>query len=126
MKKITVTAHYPELVSDEIFDSLAAGFDWNEEKHGDKLKYVENSLQVRFHDLLKATYHIGYRKKNNIPDRPPITNPEGFGDTLAIFIDKWINNPMKRFFNWLSMNCGCDGRRKWLNKHFPYDTNSNM
>lgn len=120
MKRIVVSASYPEDKADEIFDALAAGFDWNEEKHGDKFEFIEASLNVRFNDLLKGTYHVGYRKLNNIPQRNPIRTPAGLGDSIAMFIDRWITIPVGRAFKWLSMNCGCDKRRQWLNKHFPY------
>lgn len=120
MKNIIIKASYPEDKADEIFDALAAGFDWEEAKHGDKRAFIEAELNARVNDLLRGTYHVGYRKLNNIPQKNPIRDPAGLGDTIAIFIARRITIPIERAFKWLSMNCGCDKRRQWLNKHFPY------
>lgn len=46
--------------------------------------------------------------------------PRGVGDTVKAFIDKWIPDCLKP----KAEDCGCKKRQEWLNKAFPYGTES--
>jgi hypothetical protein len=118
MKYINVSAAYPEENAEEIFDALSLGLGYKEED-GDKQKFIESKFNEHFDSMLRGTYHAGKRIKMNIPQVNFQTNPRGLGDSVANTIG-FFTKFFLRFAKWISMNCGCDQRREWLNKKFPY------
>lgn len=48
-------------------------------------------------------------------------SPEGLGDTVKTLLDAiGVDRATKLFEKIAHRSCGCDARRKWLNKFWPY------
>lgn len=104
MKEIKVVIEYPEEREAEMLLPMAK-----------KLGYKDGDLHEFMQTMAKRQLETWVRVLT-APPAPPAADI-GFGDTLA----RWIRH-VATPFRWLSMNCGCDKRRKWLNKMFPYKT----
>jgi hypothetical protein len=107
MNKIILEIEYPE-DRPEIIEDLAKVLGHKPE-FGDKGQFVADRAQQFMHGWFASMY----KRTLNLP--PPAPKDAGLGDTVA----RWIGY-LAIPFKWIAMNCGCDARRKWLNKHFPY------
>lgn len=53
-----------------------------------------------------------------------VEGEKGVGDTVERLINTIGSRPLKRFkasLEKLGINCGCQNRKEWLNKRYPYD-----
>jgi hypothetical protein len=101
MRNITIEIVYPEDKEQELLLPMAV-----------RLGHKTGDLHAFMQEKAQAHMTVWFRGLMATPQKPV---DKGFGDTLA----RWIRYIAKPFV-WLSMNCGCDKRRKWLNKTFPY------
>lgn len=105
METINIPISYPEEEKTELFTYLKAGLN---KTGGDDV--VIKAASEHMERWFKATLHEGYVKFH--PEVKKKSVDKGFGDT--------VHRLISRVIKFISMNCGCDSRRKWLNKMFPY------
>ena len=60
----------------------------------------------------KVTGRMVLKGDGKTPVKPPM---RGLGDAVAK-----VAEPIKRAMPKLFKNCNCEGRKKWLNEHFPF------
>lgn len=49
--------------------------------------------------------------------------PEGLGDTLKALLEQLGAERAARLYAWITgRSCGCEARRRWLNRWWPYQT----